>query len=256
VARIRSIRPELRELAEFACLTDGAARLFLMLYTIADDKGRCPAGASYLAGAVFFGRPRSPTVIGRLITELETATLVRRYEVNGAPFVQIAGWSDEKAATYQRIEKRQRQEYPASPWDLDQTKSRPNSRTSSQTDLDLDLDRDLEWDQEGTARGSAVGCHAIELFTTRFENAYGSAPTWDPKQRRAIDKLIAQHGEPEVERRIAIAFDSPPTWPPPPYDPSAFVRHFDRFVAHTNGVRTGRPSIERFTDADHEEEWP
>lgn len=103
--RIRNIKPELRELAEFAGLTDGAARLFTMLYTLADDGGCCPAGASFLAGAVFFARPRTPASIGRLLSELEEARLIRRHTVSGSPFVSIVGWLDKGHPNYQFIKK-------------------------------------------------------------------------------------------------------------------------------------------------------
>jgi hypothetical protein len=105
MGRIRTIKPELREWAPFATLTDAAARLFVMLLTLVDDDGRCPGDATYFAGAVFFGRPRSPNVVGRLLVELEGAELVRRYEVNGAPFVEIVGWSLQRSVTC--IEKHQ-----------------------------------------------------------------------------------------------------------------------------------------------------
>jgi len=111
--RIRTIKPELRELAAFAALTDGAARLFLMLYTIADDDGRCPAEPSYLGGAVFFSRPRPPNVVGGLLAEIAAAGLVSLYEVKGARYLAITGWREERSPTHQRISKPQPARYPA-----------------------------------------------------------------------------------------------------------------------------------------------
>lgn len=111
--RIRTIKPELREHAGFAALTDGAARMFLMLYTLVDDAGRCPADPGFLAGAVFFGRPRKPHVVGQLLTELEGAGLVVTYQVNGARFLAIDAWSTKGSVTYQVISHPQPSRYPA-----------------------------------------------------------------------------------------------------------------------------------------------
>ena len=134
--RIRTIKPELRELLAFASLTDGAARLFLMLYTLVDDHGRCPASPSFLMGAVFFARRTSPAGIGRLISELQAANLVATYEVNGAPFVELQGWRDKTAPTHQRIDKPQPSRYPAPKWFHSGNDSETDSETDSRTDLD------------------------------------------------------------------------------------------------------------------------
>jgi hypothetical protein len=134
--RIRSIKPELREHLAFAVLTDRAARLFLMLYTIVDDEGRCPATPAFLAGNVFFARPCATNVIGKAIAELETANLVRGYSVNGAPFLEIVGWRVQGSVTHQRSDKPQPGRYPAPEWAESKNDSWTDSKTDSRTDLD------------------------------------------------------------------------------------------------------------------------
>lgn len=157
--RIRSIKPELREHAAFAALTDGAARLFIMAFTLADDTGRCPAGPRFLAGAVFFGRQRSERLVASYLAELADAKLVTLYESDG-PHLEIVGWREKGSVVHQRIEKPQPARYPApkaigsrnvpgtvveySGTDLD---LRPQTRT---TDLDLDLGQDPERDHDET----------------------------------------------------------------------------------------------------------
>jgi len=111
--RIRSLKPELREYAPFATLTDGAARLFLMLFTIADDRGRTPASPAFLAGAVFFSRAKPTNVIGQLLAELEGASLVRLYSVKAGQYLEVVGWSDKGHPNYQYIKKPQPSRYPA-----------------------------------------------------------------------------------------------------------------------------------------------
>lgn len=138
--RIRTIKPELREHDGFSGLSDGAARLFLMLYTLVDDTGSCPADPGFLAGAVFFRRPKPLPTIGRLLLEIETAGLVRRYEVARAPFLTIVGWSEKGTVTHQRIEKPQGPRYPQ-PGSIHSGNgsgnSEGNSRNHSGTDQDL-----------------------------------------------------------------------------------------------------------------------
>lgn len=165
--RIRSIKPELRELLAFAQLSDGAARLFLMLYTLVDDHGRCPASASFLAGAVFFARRTSAQAIGRLIAELDAAKLISPYEVNRAPYVEVLGWHDKASPTHQRIDKPQPSRYPAPPWFRSETGSATSSGTDSKTDLrpptsDLDRVAGPGEEREGTGTGTATGSARTE----------------------------------------------------------------------------------------------
>lgn len=111
--RIRTIKPELRELEAFADLGDAAARLFVMLYTLADDLGRCPAGSAFLDGQVFYMRKRGAAAVGRMLGELERADLVRVYATPSGPHLEILGWSTRGTPTHQRVEKPQPARYPA-----------------------------------------------------------------------------------------------------------------------------------------------
>lgn len=249
--RIRTIKPELREWAPFACLTDGAARLFLMLYTLADDEGRCPAGASYLAGAVFFGRQRSPAVVGRLLAELEDAALVFRYEVKGAPFVEIAEWSVKGSPTYQFIKKPHPHRYPAPTLHAESPRKSRSEYPPESPEHEQDHEQEQERERKG-ASGSAVPRLATDSAASVFSEHYarangGNAPTWNTRNRKRLADLVIEHGAPEVERRIRIMFTSPPKWPPPPYDFATLVSHFDRFASPTNG----RANISKFTDDDY-----
>jgi hypothetical protein len=136
--RIRTIKPELAAWLPFAALTDGAARLFVMLYTLADDAGRCPASPSFIAGQVFYARQRSANVIGQLLAEIEEASLIRRYSTKGGTFLEVVGWSDKESPTYQYIKRPHPQRYPAPPWN--QTSTPTTTETSTETTPDLELD--------------------------------------------------------------------------------------------------------------------
>jgi hypothetical protein len=258
---IRSIKGELREHLPFASLTDPAARLFVMLYTLADDGGRCPASPSYLAGAVFFARQKSANVIGQLITELEAADLVRRYVAKGGTFIQIVGWSDKGSPTYQYIKPPHYLRYPAPEASDDGRDDRRDDRPRGGTDLDLDPDREKEKEKEGNARARkasrgngaapprAPSASLVAFFSEAYARAYGgSAPTWTERNRKLLGDLEAEHGELEVRKRIANMFGDPDRkeFPRGPYDLATLVTHFDKFAR-----ATGRVRIEQFTDDDY-----
>lgn len=84
----------------------------------------------------------------------------------------------------------------------------------------------------------------VELFYSRFQFAYGSKPSWGQKQGAQIKNLLKSHGATEVQRRIAILFDSPPSWLKPPFDLGTLVQHFDKLVVASVGVARGTGRIE------------
>ena len=264
MSRIRSLKPELRELLAYASLTDCAARLFVMLYTLVDDEGRCPASAGYLAGAVFFARRVPATAIGRALAEIERAGLVRTYSISGAPFLEIVGWRDKGSPTHQRIEKPQPARFPAPTSFGSGNGSGTGSATDSGTDLDLDHDHDQERDVGPDQRHATSGhvqhttlaasedldhersrSHdlsaeheapkdhrgAIDEFDRRYRAAYdGAKPTWGAKQVAQLKKLVHAHRCPEVVRRIGILFEHPPAFLSPPFDVGTLVQHFDKLA--------------------------
>lgn len=262
---IRSIKGELREHLPFASLTDAAARLFVMLYTLADDGGRCPASPSYLAGAVFFARQKSANVIGQLIGELEAADLVRRYSAKGGIFIQIVGWSDKGSPTYQYIKPPHYLRYPAPDSPDDGRGNRHGDRPHGGTDLDLEGEEEKEREKEGNARARkasrgngaasplAPSSPLLDFFTATYARANGgSAPTWNPRNRKVLADLAAQHGEDEVRRRIGIMFgDLERRFPRPPYDLATLAAHFDKFAK-----ASGRAPIEDVTDDEYQRRVP
>lgn len=192
--RIRNIRPELREMNAVATLTDGAHRLFANLFTLADDNGRCPAGASYLAGHVFFGRPRAPHVVGQYLAELEAAGLIRRYDVTAGPHLEIVGWSDKKHPSYQYIKKPHPQRYPAPSWDSDHPSDHPTDHTlespehdqrSAISDRDPDGERDSE-QAEQAELAELAGAGSRSLRADGWE-----PPAGGKAQKAALARIAA-----------------------------------------------------------------
>jgi hypothetical protein len=203
--RIRSIRPELREWEPFAGLTDAAARLFLLLPTIADDSGRCPASASYISGAIFFVRQRSANVIGQLLAEIEAANLIRRYTAKGGAFLEIVGWSDKEAPTYQYIKRSHPQRYPAPEWAGDLRVDRQQSTAETTPDLEQELDQ-----RSGPGSGPGPG----ELKKLELEPLLRSLPPGPGGLRPpaggafvAAARVAIDAGELTIDKCLNVAAD-------------------------------------------------
>lgn len=113
--RIRSLRPDILSDVHNAQLSDGAFRLNTGVKMLADDMGRAPASAAYLAGAVFWGSPRPEIEVERLLQELEAARQVALYVVDGVRYLEIVGWQDRSHVNHQRIEKASPARFPSRP---------------------------------------------------------------------------------------------------------------------------------------------
>lgn len=89
--RIRSIKPEILEDEEASRLSSDAWRLWVSMWTLADDHGNLHAAPSKLHGQVFWARPpHDPVPV--LLQELVDARRIKVYRVNGSQFVHINNW--------------------------------------------------------------------------------------------------------------------------------------------------------------------
>jgi uncharacterized phage protein (TIGR02220 family) len=98
--RIRSIKPEFWEDELVARLSDRARLLFIATWSLADDDGRLRAGADYLRGQVFWGRPEVTTddvdlALGELVPRLLTVWVNAEQR-----YASVNGW-----AKHQRIDR-------------------------------------------------------------------------------------------------------------------------------------------------------
>lgn len=97
--RIRSIKPEIHQDEAIGDLSDSAFRLFIGLITQADDHGRLKGGLTLISAQVWPYRPRPTGEVDTLLSELEKAALIQRYEVGGKPYICLPGWAE-----HQRID--------------------------------------------------------------------------------------------------------------------------------------------------------
>ena len=92
--RIRTIKPEILEDERSAGLSDGAWRLWVSIWLLADDYGRSRAVEEWLLAQVFWARPdHSREALASLLDEIERADLVRRYTVSGQRYLEVTGWN-------------------------------------------------------------------------------------------------------------------------------------------------------------------
>lgn len=132
--RIRTIKPEILSDAKAARLSDRAWRLWVSMWTLADDCGLCPSDPDFLGARVFWGTgnvdARAP------LTELVRGGFVSLYVAQGEHFAKINGWS-----RHQKIDKPSGARFPEPPKEFpvleEVSRAFANPREDSSRDHDL-----------------------------------------------------------------------------------------------------------------------
>lgn len=93
MARIRTIKPEFPQSEVIGTISREARLLFIQLWTIADDHGRCRSAIRYLCGQLYPYDDDAIDLICDWLQELEAADLIARYTVDGSQYMEIVGWS-------------------------------------------------------------------------------------------------------------------------------------------------------------------
>ena len=218
--RIRSIKPEILEDEEVAALSDGAWRLWVSLWTLADDEGRLRGSAEWILAQVFWSKKLARTVedVEKLLEELAGIRKIQRYVVNGQHYLKIVNWE-----IHQKIDHPTKSKLPPPP---PLEKPREASRNLA-PDLDLDLDR------KGEDRKPP-------RFSEVWEKQYG--PTASAGDLLEASELCVRA---EVNPAEAIAeyehwrSECPPEKRPSPA-PIKFVQHFGRVLERLKRRRSGQ----------------
>jgi hypothetical protein len=92
VGRIRTIKPEFPKSETIGSLSRDARLLFIQLWTEADDAGRLRGASRLLASLLYPYDEDAPALIGGWLTELHEKGCIRRYEVGGNQYIEIANW--------------------------------------------------------------------------------------------------------------------------------------------------------------------
>ena len=92
MARIRTIKPEFPQSESTGRLSRDARLLFIMLWTISDDVGRCRAASRMLASLLYPYDDDAPKEIGGWLEELERERCITRYVIDDTSYLQINNW--------------------------------------------------------------------------------------------------------------------------------------------------------------------
>jgi hypothetical protein len=206
MSRIRTVKPEFCESESVGRLSLGARLLFIQLFTIVDDAGRCRAAPQFLVSRLYpYDDPvEIKAQIDGWLGELDTEQCVRGYEVNGSHYLEIVNW-----LKHQKIDHKTPSKLPAfengTPTDF--AKAREDFAKSRETvapDLDLDLDQEGKGEEHMVAAatadgdGNVVEQEVIDLGFERFKAAFpkrDGANPWTPA-KKAWDKAIREGARP------------------------------------------------------------
>ena len=93
MARKRQLPPDICHWPAFQNLTHDARLLYVLLYTMADDKGRIPDEPGLFAYKLFPGETAFALKIEACLREIDREGLIGRYEVAQFRCLVICAWS-------------------------------------------------------------------------------------------------------------------------------------------------------------------
>ncbi len=101
MSRIRTIKPEFWGHHKVARISRDARLLFLGLLNESDDEGKLLGSSKRLAGVVFpYDEDVTPKKIDTWLDGLAVVGLIRRYEVDGAPYILILGFKEHQKISH------------------------------------------------------------------------------------------------------------------------------------------------------------
>ncbi len=90
--RIRTIKPEILEDETVSSLSDGAWRLWVSLWTLADDHGNCRCSPKWFAGQIWWAKGRDLIEVEGYTAELAETNRIAIYQVRGGRYLHINNW--------------------------------------------------------------------------------------------------------------------------------------------------------------------
>ena len=90
--RIRTIQPNFALSATITHLSRDARLLFVQLWTVVDDCGRCRASPGELAGRLYVADDDAPALLPGWLDELESEGCIERYTVDEVDYLRVVNW--------------------------------------------------------------------------------------------------------------------------------------------------------------------
>lgn len=113
MARIRTIKPEFPQSEKIGKLSREGRLLFILLFTLVDDAGRARAASRMLASLLYPYDDDASAKMDGWLAELERGGHIRRYQVDGSQYLEIAKWLE-----HQKIDRPSDSKLPAFSGDL------------------------------------------------------------------------------------------------------------------------------------------
>lgn len=108
MARIRTIKPEFPQSESMGRVSREARLMFIMLFTLVDDKGITRGNSRMLASLLFPYDDDAPSLTQSWLDELSAEHCVWQYRHEGSSYVQICNWS-----SHQRIDHPSKSSFPS-----------------------------------------------------------------------------------------------------------------------------------------------
>jgi hypothetical protein len=236
MARIRSLKPEFWDDRKLARSTSRDARMLYMgLWNQSDEHGRLNGDELWLKGRIFpYDDDVQPDDVTAMLDQLEDAGRIRRYAVDGDPFIHLPKLKKHQRLEPAKVESR----HPAPPADVDADssvpradKSAPDAEPSTLLYVAGSMDQGAGDRVVGAARGSRLTANWTPSDDTR---------QWTIQQISAADVVD------ELEKfrnhwisktgKDATKLDWDRTW--------------RNWVLNSNGYRTGKAARARGSTAD------
>jgi hypothetical protein len=206
MGRIRTIKPEFPQSESIGRLSRDARLLFLQLFTIADDAGRCRASIRGLASALYPFDEDSTSLLRGWLDELEAAGKIVLYEAEGSSYLYIPKWLD-----HQKIDKPTPSRLPEPSPSPPRIVAEPSTRPRHGTVLE-------GIGMEGTGTGTGTG--SVPGPVPRKEKNVSLALAAEPATSKPAEPEKPPAGSPRSLADCSLA-RQPAEQPPSPKRPPA-----------------------------------
>lgn len=194
MARIRTIKPDFWSHPKVGAVSRDARLLFLGLLNEADDEGRMRYHPKRLAGVLFpFDDDVSPGMLDVWVNELDRIGLVARYDVEGALYLEIPGFTE-----HQRINRPSPSTLPVNPHDsLTEVSLIPHDSLTEVSRGEREVER-----EQGTGKGNQLvapsSLESVSNVSLVFETWKTTAgrngnTVLSPKRRNLIRKALKDY---------------------------------------------------------------
>lgn len=192
MGRIRTIKPEFPKSETIGSLSRDARLLFVQLWTEADDAGRLRGASRLLASLLYPYDEDAPALIEGWLSELADKGCIRRYEVKGNQYLEIANWLE-----HQKIDRPSPSRLPS--FDEGSEMPREDSRALDDGPRTLDLGPRTE-DHSRAVDKSTRPCLPADF--EKFWSAYPKRKGANPKT--PAEKKFAAAVKSGVEATVLI----------------------------------------------------